>query len=138
MAMSDRILLLNNGVIEQETGTEAMDGATGTLATADFMGRTNRIEGQVAEINGAAARLVGEGWSLWGQARGAAAKTLKAGSPATGMGRLPRGPGGPGWVGPAGARLADGPGDNRARLPVVTSMYLGDRWEHLFHLGATR
>ena len=126
MAMSDRILLLNNGVIEQQGTPEAMYGTPETLFTADFMGSNNRIEGQVAEISGAAARLVGEGWSLWGQARGAGAKTLKAGSPATGLVRLER------------VRLADGPGENRVRLPVVTSMYLGDRWEHLFHLGATR
>ena len=30
------------------------------------------------------------------------------------------------------------PGSNRLRLPLVTSMLLGDRWEHLFMLGATR
>src|SRR3954471_21638638 len=115
MAMSDRILLLNNGVIEQQGTPEAMYGTPETLFTADFMGSNNRIEGQVAELNGAAARLAGEGWSLWGQARGAAAKTLKAGSPATGMVRLER------------VHVASGPGDNRVRLPVVTSMYLGDR-----------
>src|SRR3954467_13779530 len=90
MAMSDRILLLNKGVIEQRGGREAMYGPPETLFTADFMGSNNRIEGQVAEINGAAARLVGEGWSLWGQTRGAARTALRAGSPATGMIRLER------------------------------------------------
>ena len=35
-------------------------------------------------------------------------------------------------------RVADGPGENHVRLPLVTSMFLGDRWEHLFHLGAAR
>jgi iron(III) transport system ATP-binding protein len=59
---------------------------------------------------------------LWGEARG----NVKAGSDATGMIRLER------------VRLADGQGDNRVRLPLVTSMYLGDKWEHLFHAGDMR
>jgi iron(III) transport system ATP-binding protein len=28
--------------------------------------------------------------------------------------------------------MVDGPGDNQLELPLVTSMYLGDRWEYLF------
>jgi len=126
MAMSDRILLLNNGVIEQQGTPEQMYGHPETLFTADFMGSNNRIDGQVAEVDGSAARLAGDGWSLWGEARGAAATALKAGSPATGMIRLER------------VRVASGPGENHVRLPLVTSMFLGDRWEHLFHLGASR
>ena len=35
-------------------------------------------------------------------------------------------------------RVADGPGDNHIALPLVTSMFLGDRWEYLFHPGHTR
>jgi len=35
-------------------------------------------------------------------------------------------------------RLADGAGDNVIRLPLVTSMFLGDRWEYLFHQGDLR
>ena len=126
MAMSDRILLLNNGVIEQQGTPEQMYGHPETLFTADFMGSNNRIDGQVAEVDGSAARLAGDGWSLWGEARGAAATALKAGSPATGMIRLER------------VRVASGPGENHVKLPLVTSMFLGDRWEHLFHLGASR
>ena len=29
-------------------------------------------------------------------------------------------------------------GDNRVQLPCVTSMYLGDKWEYLFHAGGLR
>jgi len=72
MAMSDRILLLNNGVIEQQGTPEQMYGRPETLFTADFMGSNNRIEGQVADLRDGAARLVGDGWSLWGVVRGAA------------------------------------------------------------------
>ena len=35
-------------------------------------------------------------------------------------------------------RLASGDGANIVKLPLVTSMFLGDRWEYLFHLGDQR
>jgi iron(III) transport system ATP-binding protein len=123
MAMSDRILLLNNGVIEQQGTPEEMYGRPQTLFTADFMGSNNRIEGKVSEVRDGAALLAGPGWKLWGETRGG---TKASGTDATAMIRLER------------VRLADGPGDNRVRLPLVTSMYLGDKWEHLFHLGEMR
>src|SRR5690348_5848716 len=66
MAMSDRILLLNNGVIEQEGTPEAMYAHPRTLFAAEFMGSNNRIEGKLDEVRGDAARIAGEGWSLWG------------------------------------------------------------------------
>jgi iron(III) transport system ATP-binding protein len=123
MAMSDRILLLNNGVIEQQGTPQQMYGTPQTLFTADFMGSNNRIEGKVSEVRDGAALLAGSGWSLWGESRGAA---KAGGAAATGMIRLER------------VRVAGGPGDNRVRLPLVTSMYLGDKWEHLFQLGEMR
>ena len=122
MAMSDRILLLNNGVIEQEGTPEELYGQPRTLFVADFMGNNNRVPGKIAERRGNAALLAGEGWRLWGEARGAAA----AGADATGMIRLER------------VRLAEGAGDNAIKLPLVTSMFLGDRWEYLFHQGDLR
>ena len=68
------------------------------------------------------ALLEGDGWQLWGATRGA----LKIGDPATGIIRLER------------TRIADGDGDNRLRTEVVTGMFLGDRKEQLFKLGALR
>jgi iron(III) transport system ATP-binding protein len=35
-------------------------------------------------------------------------------------------------------RIAEGPGDNRIAADLTTSMYLGDKWEHLFALGEER
>jgi iron(III) transport system ATP-binding protein len=122
MAMSDRILLLNNGVIEQQGTPQELYGQPTTLFVADFMGSNNRVPGKIAERRGNAALLAGDGWRIWGEARGAAA----AGADATGMIRLER------------VRLADGAGDNVIRLPLVTSMFLGDRWEYLFHQGDLR
>ena len=117
MAMSDRILLLNNGVIEQQGTPQQLYGQPDTLFVADFMGSNNRIEGKVVERKGDAALLSGDGWQLWGEARGKAGDAAKA----TGMVRLER------------VRLAAGEGDNTLKLPLVTSMFLGDRWEYLFH-----
>nr|HET7858597.1 ABC transporter ATP-binding protein [Caldimonas sp.] len=95
MAMSDRILLLNNGVIEQEGKPQELYGQPRTLFVADFMGSNNRVPGKIAERRGDAALLAGDGWRIWGEARGAAA----AGADATGMIRLER------------VRVAEGPGD---------------------------
>ncbi|KAF0166569.1 MAG: afuC [Rhodocyclaceae bacterium] len=121
MAMSDRILLLSEGRIEQQGTPQEMYGNPRTLFCADFMGNNNRIEARVAERRDGAALLAGEGWQLWGQARGD-----NAGTSGTGMIRLER------------VRLADGPGENRLCLPLVTSMFLGDRWEYLFHEAGLR
>jgi iron(III) transport system ATP-binding protein len=73
-------------------------------------------------VRDGAALLEGDGWKLWGTAR----QSAKAGSEGTAMIRLER------------IRLADGPGDNRLEAGLTTSMYLGDKWEHLFALGESR
>jgi len=123
MAMSDRILLLNNGVIEQQGTPQELYGQPRTLFVADFMGSNNRVAGRIVERRGNSALLGGDGWRIWGESRASGAA---AGSEATGMIRLER------------VRLADGPGDNAIKLPLVTSMFLGDRWEYLFHQGDLR
>jgi iron(III) transport system ATP-binding protein len=122
LAMSDRILLLNEGKIEQQGTPQQMYGDPATLFAADFMGSNNRLAGRVAEVRDGAARLDGDGFTLWGQAmRGTA-----AGGNGTAMIRLER------------MRIANGDGENHVEAELATSMYLGDKWEHLFALGATR
>jgi len=123
MAMSDRILLLNNGVIEQEGTPEAMYGHPRTLFAAEFMGSNNRIDGKFTQVRGDSAQVAGDGWNLWGSLR---SEGKAPGADATAMIRLER------------VQLAAGPGENRVQLPLVTSMYLGDKWEHLFHHGTLR
>jgi len=122
LAMSDRILLLNNGRIEQQGTPEEMYGQPATLFTADFMGSNNRLDGRIGDVRDGTASIEGDGWRLRGAARPGAA----AGAKGTAMIRLER------------LRLADGPGDNRVQASLSTSMYLGDKWEHLFRLGETR
>jgi iron(III) transport system ATP-binding protein len=122
LAMSDRILLLNGGRIEQQGTPQQMYGSPDTLFVADFMGSNNRLPGRVAEVRDGAALLEGDGWRLWGTAKAGAT----TGSEGTGMIRLER------------IRIAHGPGDNRLQAELTTSMYLGDKWEHLFALGKER
>src|SRR6201987_565306 len=117
LAMSDRILLLNEGRIEQQGTPEQMYSQPATLFTADFMGSNNRLAGRVAEVRDGEAQIEGPGWRLWGTAKPSA----KVGSEGVAMIRLER------------VRVAAGPGDNRVQGTLTTSMYLGDKWEHLFH-----
>lgn len=116
MAMCDRILLLSEGRIEQQGTPQEMYDNPATLFCADFMGNNNRFPAMVSETRDGIALLSGNGWQLWGQAKGA-----QSGKQGTGVIRLER------------VRLADGPGENRMKLPVVTSMFVGDRWEYLFN-----
>ncbi|HEX5865227.1 MAG TPA: ABC transporter ATP-binding protein [Casimicrobiaceae bacterium] len=122
MAMSDRILLLNFGVIEQQGTPEEMYNRPQTQYTAEFMGSNNHLPGKVAQVADGRALLEGEGWRLWGVSRG----ELKPGDSATGIIRLER------------TQIADGAADNRVRTEVITGMFLGDRREILFKLGELR
>ncbi|KVE36446.1 ABC transporter ATP-binding protein [Burkholderia sp. TSV86] len=122
MAMSDRILLLRNGRIEQEGTPAELYGAPRSLYAAEFMGSNNRIDAQVAAVDGDCVTLAGDGWQLRARAR----DTFAPGQHAQAVIRLER------------VQLADGPGANRLQAELVTSMYLGDRWEYLFHCGGLR
>jgi len=120
MAMSDRILLLNNGVIEQQGTPQEMYGSPRTLFTAEFMGSNNRVPGRVAQTRGGEARLQGDGWSLWGKLCDGA----RSGGDAQAVIRLEQ------------VRVVDNGEGNRVKLPLSTSMYLGDKWEHVFRRDA--
>ncbi len=121
MAMSDRILLLNNGRIEQQGTPQQMYGSPATLFTAEFMGSNNRLAGKLAEARDGKARVQGDGWALWGTLRG----EPTVGREAHAVIRLEQ------------VRVAGAGEGNRIKLPLSTSMYLGDRWENLFRLGPT-
>ncbi len=122
MAMSDRILLLNNGRIEQQGTPQQMYSDPHTLFVADFMGSNNQLKGSVADVHDGVATLAGDGWKLDGMARAGAA----SGTPGVAMVRVER------------VRVADAAGPNRIAARLVTSMYIGDRFEHLFELGHAR
>jgi iron(III) transport system ATP-binding protein len=122
MAMSDRIVLLREGRVEQEGTPEGVYRNPASLFAAEFMGSNNRFDGRVAASKDGNVRVDGAGWSLWGRRAGA----LPDAAPATSTIRVER------------TRLVDGPGENRLQLPLVTSLYLGDRWEHVFGRGDAR
>ncbi|MFK3704030.1 iron(III) transport system ATP-binding protein [Raoultella sp. BIGb0138] len=116
MAISDRILLLNNGVIEQQGTPQEMYGNPATLFAAEFMGSNNRLHGKITAVADGRARIEGASWALWGLAD----NRVKVGQQATAVIRVER------------LRLGASPQDNMLELPLLTSMYLGDRWEYLF------
>jgi len=122
MAMSDRILLLNFGQIEQQGTPEDMYNRPQTQFTAEFMGSNNRLPGTIAQMADGRALLAGEGFQLWGSARG----NLAVGDQAMGIIRLER------------MKTAGEPGANRIPAELVTAMFMGDRSEHLFKLGGLR
>ncbi len=121
MAISDRILLLNNGKIEQQGTPQEMYGSPASLFTAEFMGSNNLLKGQATELRNGQVRIEGQGWALWGKA-GAG---VRVGHAATAVIRVEQ------------VRLADDPDGNHIDLPLLTSMYLGDRWEYLCRLSHT-
>ena len=115
MAISDRILLLNNGKIEQQGTPESMYATPESLFTAEFMGSNNRLPARVLQRDGK--RIVVE---IDGHKLNATARGNGNADPATVI-RLEQ------------VRISGTQTENAIKLPLLTSMYLGDRWECLFH-----
>lgn len=127
MAISDRILLLNNGMIEQQGTPEEMYGSPATLFCAEFMGSNNRLQGTITQVDDGHAQLhVDSGWTLHGKA----GRGLKEGQRASAIIRVEN------------VQVSPDAQVNSLQIPLLTSMYLGDRWEHVFrdttegHVGA--
>jgi iron(III) transport system ATP-binding protein len=118
MAISDRILLLNNGKIEQQGNPQSMYETPDTLFTAEFMGSNNRLPGKVVSRNGASVQVMVDGVTLQGTARGA-----NTGNDIQPLIRVEE------------VRVSATPVENALELPLLTCMYLGDRWECLFTRG---
>ena len=123
MAISDRILLLNNGKIEQQGSPQSMYETPDTLFTAEFMGSNNRLPGSVVSRNGAAVELLIDGVSMHGTARGAVLGTGASADVQT-------------LIRVEEVRISSTGVDNAIDMPLLTCMYLGDRWECLFARGA--
>ncbi|MBA5690652.1 ABC transporter ATP-binding protein [Rugamonas apoptosis] len=118
MAISDRILLLNNGRIEQQGDPQSMYEKPQTLFTAEFMGSNNRLKSTFVRRNDSTVTLRMDGCEVIGTACGAG-----TGSDVTAVIRVEH------------VRISTEPGVNAVRMPLSTCMYLGDRWECLFHRG---
>jgi iron(III) transport system ATP-binding protein len=122
LAIADRILVLDRGRIQQEGAPEQIYAYPASRFAAEFMGSNNRLDGTVAEVAGRRARLAGDGWTLWGELR-VEKKTQDA---AIGLVRVER------------LRLTDSAGTNHLKMKLYSSLYLGERWEYVFHLGDLR
>jgi iron(III) transport system ATP-binding protein len=118
MAISDRILLLNNGKIEQQGSPQSMYETPDTLFTAEFMGSNNRLAGKVVSRSGDSVRLLVDGVEMQGSARG-----VNTGNEVQPLVRVEE------------VRISATKLDNALELPLLTCMYLGDRWECLFTRG---
>jgi iron(III) transport system ATP-binding protein len=121
MAMADKVVLLQNGVIEQAGTPQQMYGAPESLFVAKFMGNNNRISGRVGDISGSSATISGDGWSLNGRLK----SPHKAGDTATAVIRLER------------LKLASVPGENTLRLSLSSSVFQGNTWEYVFDMKGT-
>jgi iron(III) transport system ATP-binding protein len=118
LAIADRILVLDRGRIQQEGAPEQIYAHPASRFAAEFMGSNNKFDGILAEVAGDRGRLAGDGWSLWGKLR----TEKKAQDPATGLIRVER------------LRLSDSAGTNHLKMKLHSALYLGERWEHVFHL----
>jgi iron(III) transport system ATP-binding protein len=116
MAIADRVVLLENGVVAQEGAPTALYNEPATLFAAEFMGSNNRLAGTLVENTGGRATLELFGEKLTGLSRTGAA----AGAKAVGIIRLER------------VRCAASAGPNRLKMALKAPMYLGERWELVF------
>jgi iron(III) transport system ATP-binding protein len=116
MAIADRVVLLESGVVAQEGTPTALYNEPATLFAAEFMGTNNRLDGTLIENTGGRAVLELFGEKLTGLSRTDAA----AGSKAVGIIRLER------------VRCTASAGPNRLKMALKAPMYLGERWELVF------
>jgi len=116
MAIADKIVLLDTGLIAQEGPPTALYNEPGKLFSAEFMGSNNRLEGKLVENSGSKATIEVMGERLTGLSRTKAA----AGEKATGVIRIER------------VHCASSPGPNRVKMELKAPMYLGERWELVF------
>jgi iron(III) transport system ATP-binding protein len=122
LALADRVLLLENGRVEQEGAPEEIYDRPRTLFAAEFMGSNNRLRGKVVERRGATAKIAGPGWGLWGELRA----ERREGEEATAVIRVER------------THIQQSSGENCLPATLETAVYLGERWDHVFQVGDLR
>jgi iron(III) transport system ATP-binding protein len=116
MAIADRVVLLDAGVIAQEGPPTALYNDPATLFAAEFMGSNNRLDGKLVDNAGGRATVEMFGERLTGLSRTKAA----IGSKVTGIIRIER------------VHCASSAGPNRLKMELKAPMYLGERWELVF------
>jgi len=113
MAIADRIVLLDAGVIAQEGSPTRLYNEPTTQFAAEFMGSNNRLEGKLVENSDGRVTI-----ELFGERLSGISRTKTAiGEKAIGIVRIER------------VRCATSPGPNRLKMELKAPMYLGERWE---------
>jgi len=116
MAIADHIVVMNDGVIEQEGPPVEVYNEPATVFAAEYMGKSNRLPGTLIANAGIRASIDVMG----NQIDGTTQTRSPIGSPAVGVIRVEK------------TRIGGGPGPNRLPMTVTTQMYLGERWEIVF------
>jgi iron(III) transport system ATP-binding protein len=116
MAIADRIVLLDAGLIAQEGSPTVLYNDPATLFSAEFMGSNNRLDGKLVENGGGRATVEVFGERLTGTSR----TNATVGSKVNGIIRIER------------VVCAAGAGPNRLKMQLKAPMYLGERWELVF------
>lgn len=116
MAISDRILLLNQGTIEQQGTPEDIYSRPETLYTAEFMGSNNRLTAHILRTENERVEFDYNGHRFWGTSIHPLTATTKAEAVCR--------------VEQAVVHTTAVP--NSLEMSLSTTMYLGDKWEYLF------
>jgi iron(III) transport system ATP-binding protein len=117
LAVADKIALLADGRLEQQGAPQDIYEKPQSRVTAEFFGSNNKLRGTVGQVDHDAVRVNGEGWSLWGRPM----EPVTAGEEVAVVVRTE-----------AVAMSSDR--HNALRLPLLQSMFAGERWHHVFRL----
>ncbi|EYR83863.1 MULTISPECIES: ABC transporter ATP-binding protein [unclassified Shinella] len=121
LAAADNILLLQDGRIVQQGGPQEIYSNPNSFYSADFLGANNIVKAKVKTIDGKAAIIGGDDWSLDGTVREAGG--LAAAEDARAVIRVEQ------------IRVSDQPEAGSLEMTLDDSIYLGDRWEYRLRRG---
>jgi iron(III) transport system ATP-binding protein len=119
MAIADRVILLEDGVVVQTGNPLDLYTDPKTLFASEFMGSNNSIATTIEERNGKYVRVNIAGADMWALNR----TKSDVNGPATAVIRLEE------------VLVETTPSDNCVFAELDMSVYLGGRWEHVFRCG---
>jgi len=119
MAIADRIVLLDSGIVAQDGAPTQLYNEPATRFAAEFMGSNNRLDGVLMQAADGRATIDVMREAIAGKARTRAER----GAAAVGIIRIER------------TRYTEAAGPNRIAMTLKDAMYLGERWELLFERG---
>jgi iron(III) transport system ATP-binding protein len=122
MAICDKIVLLDKGMVVQLGGPEELYNNPKSLFAAEFMGANNQFRSAIAGRRKNQAEIKIEGRSIFGENRSG----KDAGADAVGVIRVDR------------VSIVDGESENCLPAKLETSLYLGGYYENVFSVGTAR